>query len=204
MRHLRPARAEESSGCWPHQVSHDVLVHWIDKYLADTSSSWVISLRGLRTVFFAVSGQNGPTAVNGSWCFAVRRRTTSARFWTVTPTPEAPRRRNHYEINVGKDAIRLDLPGCDDPTGLEMVYDWVHSCRTNASRVKLAQLETSKTRLEDLWLEAPTLAVRDRSQAGFGRVDTEVSRLKHGMVDLGKLRRRPHDLLQSSQAGEGG
>ena len=24
------------SGCWPHQISHDILVHWIDKYLADT------------------------------------------------------------------------------------------------------------------------------------------------------------------------
>src|SRR5208337_306025 len=97
--------------------------------------------------------------------------------------------RRRYEINFGEDTIRLDLPGCDDPNGLEMVYDWVFSCRTMETRQKLTKLEASKSGLEDLWLEAPTSGVRDRLKRDLIELETEISRLKHGMVDLGKLLR---------------
>ncbi len=181
------------SGCWPHQISHDILVHWIDKYLADTDQLLGYLTSGAPEGLLRRFWSEG---VNCRERLGELRREVENYLCEVLdeilPHKKLRGGRKRYEIDFGDDTIRLDLPGCDDPTGLEMVYDWVHSCRTMASREKLAQLEISKTRLEDLWLEAPTSAVRDRLKRDLVELDTEVSRLKHGMVDLGKLLRDVH------------
>jgi DNA invertase Pin-like site-specific DNA recombinase len=113
-----------SAGCWPHQVSQDVLVYWIDTYLADASQ-----LLGHLT--------SGPPE-------GLIRRFWSERADCRARLRELPREaedylsevqdeilphewlkggRRRYEIDFGGDPIRLDLPGRDDPAGLEIAYE---------------------------------------------------------------------------------
>lgn len=177
------------AGCWPHQVSHTVLLHWIDKYLADTA----------QVLEDLVGGRSGPDGLLGRFWAQHRDRLTQLRreiedylclaLDEILPHQDLPGGRKRYEIDFGDDHIVLDLPGCDDPVGLEMVYDWVHTCRSTDEKAQLALLETEKTRLEGLWLEAPTKNMRDRLKLDLVAVDAEVSRLQHGMIDKGKLLR---------------
>ena len=178
---------DNPTGCWPHQVSHDTLLHWIDKYLADTAQV----LDGLVTV--------GPDGLLGRFWTMDRDRLVQLRreiedylclaLDEILPHEILPDGRKRYEIPFGNDDICLDLPGCDDPVGLELVYDWVYSCRSQHEQVQLAVLITEKARLEDLWLEAPTKSMRDRLKLDVVAVDAEVSHLQHGMVDKGALLR---------------
>ena len=139
---------DNPTGCWPHQVSHDTLLHWIDKYLADTSQvldSLVSPTSG---------GPPGSDDLLGRFWAQHRDRLAQLRrevedylclaLDEILPHEILPDGRKRYEIPFGDDDIRLDLPGCDDPVGLEIVYDWVHSCRSTNEKAQLALLETLK------------------------------------------------------------
>jgi len=163
------------------------LLYWIDKYLADTAqvldSLVTGGTDGLLSRFWKLHRDRLAQLrgeIEDYLCLALDE---------ILPHEILSDGRKRYEIPFGDEIIRLDLPGCDDPVGLEMVYDWVHSCRSTDGKAQLALLETEKTRLENLWLEAPTKSMRDRLKLDLVAVDAEVSSLQHGMVDKGKLLR---------------
>ena len=124
------------------------------------------------TAYWVASGASIGTGLHS---YVARWKITSALPWMrYYHTRNLPDGRKRYEIPFGDDDIRLDLPGCDDPVGLEMVYDWVYSCRSLHEKTQLALLETEKARLEGLWLEAPTNSMHDRLKADLVAVDAEV------------------------------
>jgi len=184
---------DNPTGCWPHQVSHDTLLYWIDKYLADTAqvldSLVTGGTDGLLSRFWKLHRDRLAQLrgeIEDYLCLALDE---------ILPHEILSDGRKRYEIPFGDEIIRLDLPGCDDPVGLEMVYDWVHSCRSTDGKAQLALLETEKTRLENLWLEAPTKSMRDRLKLDLVAVDADVSHLQHGMVDKGRLLRDIYKVL---------
>ena len=60
---------DNPTGCWPHLVSHDILLHWIDRYLADTSQVLGHRSRRDRTAYWVASGRS-----IGTWLAPCRRR----------------------------------------------------------------------------------------------------------------------------------
>ena len=120
------------------------LLHWIDKYLADTHQLLGNLIRGDRKAPSPLLVAKHCRERLGQ----LRREVEDYLYLAldeILPHQDLPGGRKRYEIPFGDDDIRLDLPGCDDPVGLEMVYDWVHSCRSTNEKAQLAALESLKS-----------------------------------------------------------
>src|SRR5208283_5363491 len=93
--------------------------------------------------------------------------------------------RKRFEIDTPEGLIRLDLPGCTDPNGLEYLYDWVSSVKRHERDSRVRELEGEVERLYRQWAELEGLgSARDLVRREMSRVDAELARLKANDLDL--------------------
>ena len=127
---FRKHGANNPAGCRLHRVRVEVIEQHLDTYLADLGRSLDSLVKGgesglLQALFRSLDRDKDRlkdlrTRMEGYLMEALEEIIEPVRLLGG---------RKRFEIDTPEGLIRLDLPGCTDPNGLEYLYDWVSSVK---------------------------------------------------------------------------
>ncbi len=183
---FRKHGANNPAGCRLHRVRVEVIEQHLDTYLADLGRSLDSLVKGgesglLQALFRSLDRDKDRlkdlrTRMEGYLMEALEEIIEPVRL---------PGGRKRFEIDTPDGFIRLDLPGCTDPHGLEYLYDWVSSVKCHERDTRVRELGGEVERLYRQWAELEGLgSARDLVRREMSRVDAELARLKANDLDL--------------------
>jgi DNA invertase Pin-like site-specific DNA recombinase len=189
------------TGCRLHRVKLATIESMLDQYLADTGKTLESLTAGgesglLPSLFRQVSdARSNMRDIRAQMEHYLMKALTD-----ILEPVKLPNGQQRFELDTLDGPVRLDLPGCTDPLGLEFVYGWVASIQRRRKSSRIEESEAELARLYRQWSELNGLErARELVRQEMVRVEGEMDRLRGNDLDLGLQLRGAFRALSSLQ-----